>query len=267
MPLPSSGRMCTSRPQKEPVKSSSYANSWTRTRSSVPRHLHTTSHFRPQKHSRSGSCSLCPRHKGSHIPFSDTAAGGVHFRDAKETNKSRNYWTERGRAASVAIRTPLTARVGQFGRSKGLSKLQTVFMKRLTITFVTFVLVCVPASSVFSQGRVYFTNYPDYYHDGIDRYVYADRIGGTLFNNPSAWAGLFESVGNTYVQIGSLQSFDFGGGNTIPGVWSWVDLFDLSVPALVWTTLQVRILTRVRHYWEHRLHSRTWTKPRESWAL
>jgi hypothetical protein len=97
--------------------------------------------------------------------------------------------------------------------------------------------------SLLAQGTVQFDNGDWNFADAstVDRFVYADSVGGTLLDNATYQAGLFELRSGNYVQLGDLCSFDFGGA-TIPGVWAW-DGADrtLSVANGVDTTLQVRI--------------------------
>jgi hypothetical protein len=112
-------------------------------------------------------------------------------------------------------------------------------MKKLILS-ATFLIA--GAFSVLAQGSVQFDNGDWNFSDGVDRFVYADRVGGQLVNNASLQAGLFENG----VQLGSLLSFDFGGGATVPGVWSWDGAFRTISKAAgnttaADTTLQVRI--------------------------
>lgn len=90
-------------------------------------------------------------------------------------------------------------------------------MKKATLTTT---LLIAGALGAMAQGVVQFDNGPWNWTDGVDRNVYADFVGGTLLDNPAYKAGLFEDRSGTYVQLGELVSFDFGGA-TVPGVWSW----------------------------------------------
>ena len=94
---------------------------------------------------------------------------------------------------------------------------------------------------MMAQGLVQFDNGSWNFEDGIDRMVYADVVGGTLLDQPTYQAGLFELRGADWVQLGGLCSFDFG-GFTLPGQWAW-DGADraVSVANKVDTTLQVRV--------------------------
>lgn len=99
------------------------------------------------------------------------------------------------------------------------------------------------AFSLLSQGTVQFDNGSwNFTTDTFDRNVYADRVGGQLLDQANYQVGLFENRGGTWTQLGTLLNFDFGGGATIPGIWSWDgELRTLSVPNGVDTQLQVRL--------------------------
>lgn len=109
-------------------------------------------------------------------------------------------------------------------------------MKKLILS-TTFLIA--GTFSILAQGLVDFSNAPwEAWPDGgsVDRYVYADRVGGTKVSDATWTAALFENNTKLGDSVPFFGAGDFAGIFASDGIQRVV-----SVPQLGATTLEVRI--------------------------